>query len=62
MSLWVGHISRNVRSSQLEDEFNEFGRCDIKRNVSKTYSAHSLTVQRSYAFIEYENEKDAEDA
>jgi RNA recognition motif-containing protein len=34
MSLWVGNISKNVRNSELEDEFNKFGRCTIKPKVS----------------------------
>ena len=34
MSLFVGNISKYVKSFELEDEFNRFGRCEIKRNVS----------------------------
>jgi len=52
MSLFVGNISKYVKSFELEDEFNRFGRCEIKRNVSNG----------SYAFVEYESEKSAEDA
>ena len=33
MSLFVGNISKHVKSYQLEDEFNRFGSCDIKRHV-----------------------------
>ena len=35
MSLFVGNISKNVRLSELEDEFFKFGRCEIKQHVSK---------------------------
>lgn len=34
MSLFVGNISKYVKSWELEDEFMRFGRCEIKRNVS----------------------------
>jgi len=34
MSLFVGNISKHVKSFELEEEFNRFGRCDIKRHVS----------------------------
>ena len=34
LSLFVGNISKYVKSFELEDEFNRFGRCEIKRNVS----------------------------
>ena len=86
MSLFVGNISKYVKSWELEDEFMRFGRCEIKRNVSNvsvsskisttiTRSICSLSlfaisnqifvcvcVQGSYAFVEYEVEKHAEDA
>ena len=34
MSLFVGNISKYVKTFELEDEFKQFGRCEIKRNVS----------------------------
>ena len=34
MSLFVGNISKHVRSIELEEDFGAFGRCDIKRHVS----------------------------
>ena len=49
MSLFVGNISKHVRSFELEDEFNKFGKCDIK-------------LHGSYAFIEYEEESAAGEA
>lgn len=52
MSLFVGNISKHVKSAELEEEFNRFGRCEIKRHVSNG----------SYAFIEYDSEKAAEEA
>ena len=33
MSLFVGNISRNVRSSDLKDAFEKFGKCDINIKV-----------------------------
>ena len=42
MSLFVGNISKYVKSWELEDEFMRFGRCEIKRNVSNV-SVSSLT-------------------
>ena len=39
MSLFVGNISKYVKSFELEDEFNRFGRCEIKRNVSNVSQA-----------------------
>jgi len=50
MSLWIGRISQDTRSRDLEDVFGKFGRmirCDVKRN---------------FAFVEYEDDRDAEDA
>lgn len=49
MSLFVGNISKHVKLVELEEEFNRFGSCDIKRHGS-------------YAFVEYNSEKGAEDA
>merc|ERR1719246_195741 len=49
MSLFVGNISKNVRQYELEDQFNKFGKCSIKQ-------------KSSFAFIEFESERDAEDA
>ena len=45
----MGNISKHVKSFELEDEFRRYGDCDIKRHGS-------------YAFIEYNSEKDAEAA
>ncbi len=33
MSLFVGNISKNVRSRDLDDEFERFGRCNINYKV-----------------------------
>lgn len=74
MSLFVGNISKNVRLSQLEEEFNKFGRCSIKPKVSFNTRSHSKPLstkphesnfsflQGSYAFIEYDDDRGAEDA
>ena len=49
MSLFVGNISRNARAEDIEKEFKNFGYCRLK-------------FKGSYAFIEYDEERDAEDA
>lgn len=49
MSLFVGNISKNVRQYELEDQFNKYGKCSIKQ-------------KSSFAFIEFDSERDAEDA
>ena len=49
MSLFVGNISRNARAEDIEKEFKNFGPCRLK-------------FKGSYAFIEYEEERDAEEA
>ena len=33
MSLFVGNISKNVKKSDLVDEFDKFGKCDINHKV-----------------------------
>lgn len=33
MSLFVGNISRNVKTSDLKDAFQKFGECDINIKV-----------------------------
>jgi len=47
--LFVGNISRNARAEEVEKEFKNFGPCKLK-------------FKGSYAFIEYDEERDAEDA
>ena len=49
MSLFVGNISRDAKSSDIEKEFRKYGHCTLK-------------FKGSYAFIEYDDEKDAEEA
>jgi RNA recognition motif-containing protein len=34
MSLFVANISKNVRRGEIEDLFEEFGKCTIRPNVS----------------------------
>ena len=78
MSLFVGNISKHVKSEELENEFSRFGHCEIKRQVSNVSKSHLLPIsisivdasaspgvilfQGSYAFIEYDSEKAAEEA
>ena len=40
MSLFVGNISKYVKTFELEDEFKQFGHCEIKRNVSNVSALH----------------------
>jgi RNA recognition motif-containing protein len=50
MALFVGRLPSDVRQRELEDLFDKYGkilRCDIKS---------------SYAFVEFEDSRDAEDA
>lgn len=49
MSLFVGNVSKNVSLKDLEEEFMKFGTCKVNH-------------RGSYAFIEYPDEQDAEDA
>ena len=49
MSLFIGNISNSISSTELEKTFNEFGRC-------------KLNYKGTYAFAEFDNEKDAEEA
>mmetsp|Transcript_15044 Transcript_15044/g.25618 ORF Transcript_15044/g.25618 Transcript_15044/m.25618 type:complete len:151 (-) Transcript_15044:356-808(-) len=54
MSLFVGQLSRDVRYDELKDLFEEFGeltRCELKTGT-----------RADYAFLTFENERDAEDA
>lgn len=49
MSLFIGNISRSVTANDLEKSFGEYGSCRIN-------------YKGSYAFAEFENDKDAEEA
>lgn len=49
MSLFIGNLSKSITSSELEKTFGDFGSCRIN-------------YKGSFAFAEFENEKDAEDA
>lgn len=49
MSLFIGNISRTITAGDLEREFKEFGRCRIN-------------FKGSYAFAEFEEEREAEEA
>ncbi|KAL1916590.1 uncharacterized protein VTP21DRAFT_5781 [Calcarisporiella thermophila] len=53
-TLFVGHLPLDIRQSELEDLFGKYGRlvrCDVKRGR-----------MNSFAFIEYTDRRDAEDA
>ncbi len=49
MSIFVGNISRNVETTDLQDEFEKYGPCHINH-------------KGTYAFVEYEEIRDAEEA
>merc|ERR1740117_485147 len=49
MSLFVGNLSKSVRDDDLKDEFGRFGQC-------------KCIIKGSFAFIDYENDGDAEKA
>ena len=56
MSLFCGNISKHVKSFELEEEFGRYGKCDIKRHVSRQIRAdtkrsgtpHQLYSSESY--------------
>ncbi|CAG9320362.1 unnamed protein product [Blepharisma stoltei] len=54
MSLFIGNLSRNISLKELEEQFNKFGPCKINHRVALT--------QGGYAFVEYINDHDAEEA
>ena len=39
MSLFVGNISRNVKTRDLEDEFNRFGKCTLNSKVDEVVTS-----------------------
>jgi RNA recognition motif-containing protein len=43
MSLFIGNISRNVRTEDLEDEFDKFGPCTVKVKVSDFTKSKSFS-------------------
>jgi len=50
MSLWIGRIAPDTRSRDLEEVFGKYGRiirCDVKRG---------------FAFVEFEDDRDGDDA
>eukprot|EP00830_Metopus_es_P013295 TRINITY_DN320_c0_g3_i1.p1 TRINITY_DN320_c0_g3~~TRINITY_DN320_c0_g3_i1.p1 ORF type:complete len:291 (+),score=58.78 TRINITY_DN320_c0_g3_i1:11-883(+) len=49
MSLFVGNISRNVKTKDLEEDFEKLGKCRVNH-------------KGSFAFVEYDDEKCAEEA
>jgi arginine/serine-rich splicing factor 7 len=49
ISLFVGNVSKYISQKDLEHEFGSFGKCRVNH-------------RGSYAFVEFEDERDAEDA
>src|ERR1700733_6237884 len=49
MSLFVGNISRSTKAEELEEEFDKIGSCTVN-------------FKGAFAFVEFKEEKDAEDA
>lgn len=64
MSLFVGNISKNVDYKDLDKSFSFYGSCKINKRVSKNCPIlkYLFFTKGSYAFIEFKNEADAEDA
>ena len=58
-SLFIGNISRNVKPQDLEDELNKFGKCRV--NFKVRYELLD-NIQGSYAFVEFDDDKEAEEA
>jgi len=50
MSIWVGRLSYDARERDIEDLFHKFGR--IRR----------IELKKGFAFVEFEDERDGEDA
>ena len=44
MSLFVGNISKNVRKSDLAEDFEKFGKCEINFKVLKSLPAILLSM------------------
>lgn len=49
MALFVGNLSDSVRTRDIEELFERYGDCEID-------------VKKGYAFVDYEDSRDAEDA
>ena len=63
MSLFIGNISRNVDPKELEKEFGYYGFCRVDlRVIYNFYLIIVFLTQGSFAFIEFNNERDGEDA
>ncbi|KAK2194062.1 hypothetical protein NP493_3g11042 [Ridgeia piscesae] len=68
-NLFVGRLNKNTRTRDLEDIFEPYGRmirCDIKYGAemgkSSSRGPGRDSKETTYAFIDYEDRKDAEDA
>jgi arginine/serine-rich splicing factor 7 len=60
MSLFIGNIGRGASEKELEEQFDKFGKCTFRFKVGVQF--FEFSVQGSYAFVEYTDEKDAEEA
>jgi RNA recognition motif-containing protein len=49
MSLFIGNLSKNVDLRELQDVFFQFGKCKVDR-------------RSGYAFVEFDEEYNADDA
>jgi len=59
MSLWVGSLG-GLRHKDLRKHFKKYGHCEV---LLKSRETGSLSIRsQSYAFIDYDDPKDAEDA
>ena len=53
MSLFVGNISKNVRTQELKDQFEHFGKCEINIKVLTTSSLSSSLRFLDFFLLSY---------
>ncbi len=51
MSIFVGNISKNVKKSDLQDEFEKFGKCEINHKVPFLSSSPPLLKVLSFLVV-----------
>ncbi|PPR93090.1 hypothetical protein GOBAR_AA27585 [Gossypium barbadense] len=57
--LYVGHLSSRTRSRDLEDMFSRYGR---SLGFCLTWRIRDVDMKRDYAFVEFSDPRDADDA
>lgn len=61
-SLFIGNIAREANERDLQEEFDRIGQCQFRFKVRTSSSTYCVCFQGQFAFVEYDNEKDAEQA